>query len=178
MCIWNIIDYDYTNNYLSIMSYIYDLYSFSKAQHLVLWALWWHQLFPTRWLEPHWWVLGRTKHVSVDMYSLNFFMEYSGEHWWEQNIFLSVHHKRFGKAQHLVLWALWWHQLFSTRWPEPPWWILGRTKDVSVDIYIYIYTYIIYIYIYIYIYYIYIYVSIMSEYPILGAEIASARKLF
>ena len=25
------------------------------------------------------------------------------------------HHKHFGKAQHLVLWALWWHQLFSTR---------------------------------------------------------------
>ena len=27
----------------------------------------------------------------------------------------SPHHKHFGKAQHLVLWALWWHQLFSTR---------------------------------------------------------------
>ena len=26
----------------------------------------------------------------------------------------SPHHKYFGKAQHLVLWALWWHQLFST----------------------------------------------------------------
>ena len=29
--------------------------------------------------------------------------------------FLFVHHKHFGKAQHLVFWALWWHQLFSTR---------------------------------------------------------------
>ena len=27
----------------------------------------------------------------------------------------SPHHKHFGKAQHPVLWALWWHQLFSTR---------------------------------------------------------------
>ena len=26
----------------------------------------------------------------------------------------SPHHKHFGKAQLLVLWALWWHQLFST----------------------------------------------------------------
>ena len=28
--------------------------------------------------------------------------------------FRSTHHKHFGKAQHLVLWALSWHQLFST----------------------------------------------------------------
>ena len=27
----------------------------------------------------------------------------------------SPHHKHFGKAQHLVLWTLWWYQLFSTR---------------------------------------------------------------
>ena len=27
----------------------------------------------------------------------------------------SPHHKHFGKAQNLVLWALWWHQLFSPR---------------------------------------------------------------
>ena len=27
----------------------------------------------------------------------------------------SPHNKYFGKAQHPVLWALWWHQLFSTR---------------------------------------------------------------
>ena len=35
----------------------------------------------------------------------------------ENRIFFvrSPHHKHFGKAQHLVLWALWWHQLFSTR---------------------------------------------------------------
>ena len=26
----------------------------------------------------------------------------------------SSHHKYFGKAQHLVLWAAWWHQFFST----------------------------------------------------------------
>ena len=117
------------------------------------------------------------------IYSLS--TEHSGEHWWEQNIFLFVHHatsilakpnnwcfehsddiscsllvnrshtdeslegrnkclwintlwiyslstlentdenriffvrsphnKHFGKAEHLVLWAIWWHQLFSTR---------------------------------------------------------------
>ena len=35
----------------------------------------------------------------------------------ENKIFFvcSPHHKHFGKAQHLVLWALWWHQSFSTR---------------------------------------------------------------
>ena len=35
----------------------------------------------------------------------------------ENRIFFvrSPHHRHFGKAQHLVLWALWWHQLFSTR---------------------------------------------------------------
>ena len=35
----------------------------------------------------------------------------------ENRIFFvrSPQHKHFGKAQHLVLWALWWHQLFSTR---------------------------------------------------------------
>ena len=34
----------------------------------------------------------------------------------ENRIFFvrSPHHKNFGKAQHLVLWALWWHQLNST----------------------------------------------------------------
>ena len=34
----------------------------------------------------------------------------------ENRIFFvrSPHHKHFGKAQHLALWALWWHQLFST----------------------------------------------------------------
>ena len=30
------------------------------------------------------------------MYALNLFMEHSGELWWEQNIFLFVHHKHFG----------------------------------------------------------------------------------
>ena len=43
-----------------------------------------------------WWVLGRTKHVYVDMYTLNLFIEHSREHWWEQNIFLHVHQKHFG----------------------------------------------------------------------------------
>ena len=56
----------------------------------------------------------------------------------------SPHHKHFGKAQHLVLWALWWHQSFFTRWPEPHWWVLRGTKRV--------YKKVIYIYIYIYIY--------------------------
>ena len=31
----------------------------------------------------------RTKHVYVDIYPLNLFIEHSGEHWWEQNIFCS-----------------------------------------------------------------------------------------
>ena len=30
-----------------------------------------------------------TKHMSVDIYTLNLFIEHSGEHWWEQNIFCS-----------------------------------------------------------------------------------------
>ena len=51
-----------------------------------------HQLFSTCYPEPHWWLLRRTKHVFVDIYALNLFIEYSGEHWWEQNIFLFVHH--------------------------------------------------------------------------------------
>ena len=58
--------------------------------------------------EPHWWVLGRTKHVYVDIYALNLFIEHSGEHWWEQNIFCLL-------TTPQVFWALWWHQLFSTR---------------------------------------------------------------
>ena len=35
----------------------------------------------------------------------------------ENRIFFvrSPHHKHLGKAQHLVLWALWWYQLFSNR---------------------------------------------------------------
>ena len=122
--------------------------------------------------------------IYINHYALNLFIEHSGKHWWEQNIFCSFttprafwqssapsalsslvtsivlysltwatlmspgkdetrvcgyirsefihwalwrtlmrteyflfvqHHKHFGKAQHLVLWALWWHQLFSTR---------------------------------------------------------------
>ena len=67
---------------------------------------------------------------------LNLFIEHSGEHWLEQNIFYfrSPHHKHFGKVQHLVYSALWWHQLFPTRWPEPQWRVLGRTKHVSVEI--------------------------------------------
>ena len=48
------------------------------------------------------------------IYALNLLIKHSGEHWWEQKYFLFVHHKHFGKAQHLVLWALWWHQLFPT----------------------------------------------------------------
>ena len=30
---------------------------------------------------------GQAKHVYVDMYALNLFIEHSGERWWEQNIF-------------------------------------------------------------------------------------------
>ena len=86
------------------------------------------------------WVLERTKHVFVDIYSLNLFTELSVEHWWEQNIFCSFKiPQAFCKAQHLMLRGLWWHQLFSNRWRKRHWWILGRMKHVSVDIYIYIY---------------------------------------
>ena len=46
-----------------------------------------------------------------------------------------------------LLRALWWQQLFFARWPELHWWVLGRTKHVSVDIFnVYIYIYIMYIY--------------------------------
>ena len=123
-------------------------------------------------------------YIYIYIYALNLFVEHSGEHWWEWNIFCLLttpqafwqssalgalgtlvtsvvlysltratltslgkdetrvcgytlwlylfstlentdengiffvrllHHKHFGKAQHLVLWALLWHQLFSTR---------------------------------------------------------------
>ena len=40
----------------------------------------------TTW-EPHWWVLVKTKHVSVDRYVLTLFIEHTGEYWCEQNIF-------------------------------------------------------------------------------------------
>ena len=58
---------------------------------------------------------GRTKHVPVDIYALNLFIEQENT---DENRILFVHsphHKRFGKVQHLVLCALWGHQLFSTR---------------------------------------------------------------
>ena len=66
----------------------------------------------------------------------------------ENRIFFvrSPHHKHFSKAQFLVLWALWWHQLSFTHQHEPQRWVLGRTKHIYV-IYIYIY---IYMYVYIY----------------------------
>ena len=33
-----------------------------------------------------------------------------------------------------LLRAPWWHQFFSPHWPEPYWWVLGRTKHVPADI--------------------------------------------
>ena len=155
---------------------------FGQAQHLVLWALWWHQLFFTSELEPHWSFLGRTELVSVDICSefihwklwrtliwieyILFFRKgqafcqssapgtfstlaisvvlYSltrailmipgkeerrvrGYTLWinplsslentnETRMFLVhwLHHKHFHKAEHLVFWALWWHQFFLT----------------------------------------------------------------
>ena len=39
------------------------------------------------------------------IYAPNLFIEHSGEHWWEHNIFCSF----------TTLQAFWWHQLFSTR---------------------------------------------------------------
>ena len=62
---------------------------FAKAQDLVLSALWWHQLFSACSPELHWWVLGKIKHVSVDIYALNLFIEYCWEHRWEENLFCS-----------------------------------------------------------------------------------------
>ena len=85
-----------------------------------------------------------------------------------------------------LLKALWWHQLFSAHWPEPHWWVQGRTKHAFADmrapnlfverseetnetlmranfilyIYLYIYIYIcLYIDMFIYIYIIYIYIE-------------------
>ena len=71
------------------------------------------------------------------IYTLQIYSLSTPENTDENKIFFvcSPHHKHFGRAQHLVFWALWWHQLFSNRWPEPHWW----TKHVYVDIYIYIY---------------------------------------
>ena len=65
----------------------------------------------------------------------------------ENRIFFvrSAHHKHFGKDQHLVLWALWWDQLFSTVNPsqtDESW--EGRNSCLWIYIY--------YEYIYIYIY--------------------------
>ena len=42
---------------------------FSKAQHLAFWALWWEKSFCTCSTEPHWWVMGRTKHVFLEIVS-------------------------------------------------------------------------------------------------------------
>ena len=67
-------------------------------------------------IEPHWWVLERTEHVSMDR-ALSIYLVSTLENTDENRIFLgrSPHHKHFGKAQYLVLLALWWHQLFFTR---------------------------------------------------------------
>ena len=76
--------YTFTYRYIHIP----NIYTYTcKAQYLVLWALWWHQLFSSHEPQPHWWVLGRKKHMSVNIYALNLFTEHSQEHWWEQNIF-------------------------------------------------------------------------------------------
>ena len=59
-----------------------------------------------------------------------------------------------------LLRALRWHHLFSVRWPEPHWRVLGRAKHV----YVYIYIYLIYIYIYIHIYIYIIYILFIHIY--------------
>ena len=48
------------------------------------------------------------------IYALNLFIEHSGEHGWEENISCSFTTPQ-AFWQHLVLWALWWHQLLFTR---------------------------------------------------------------
>ena len=48
--IYSHIYYTYIHTYMYIHTYIYtyiDIFTFGKAQHLVLWGLWWHQLFST-----------------------------------------------------------------------------------------------------------------------------------
>ena len=75
--------------------------NFAKFSTLLK-ALWWHQLFNSRWSKPQWWVLRRTKHMSADMHARIFFVEHSGEDWWEQTLCLFAHHKNFGKVQQLA----------------------------------------------------------------------------
>ena len=56
-------------------------------------------------------------YIYIYIYALNLFIKHSGEHWWEQKEFCSLTTPQAfwqSLAKHLVLWSLWWHQLFST----------------------------------------------------------------
>ena len=87
-------------------------------------------------------VLNTNTHIQTNthrvyIYALNLFIEHSGEHWWERNIFCSfTMPQAFWQSpapdglNTLVTSVV----LYSQ--PEPHWWVLGRTKHVSVDIYI------------------------------------------
>ena len=67
----------------------------------------------------HWWATlispGKDE-TRVSAYTLWIYSLSTLENTDENRMFLvpSPHHKHFGKAQPLVLWAFWWHQFFST----------------------------------------------------------------
>ena len=145
------------------MLYILYIYYISYIFYIYIYIIYIHG-----WPEPHWWVLGRTKHVSVDKYALNLFIEHSGEHWWEQNIFCSFtapqvfwQSSALGALSTLVTSAVLYSLTRDTLMSPGK----GETRVcgyiyVYIYIYIYIYIYNVYIlhmhitYIYIYIYYI------------------------
>ena len=120
---------------------LYILYIYIIYHIYFIYIIYIYIIYVHGWPEPHWWVLGRTKHVSVDKYALNLFIEHSGEHWWEQNIFCSFTTPQAfwqssapGALSTLVISVV----LYSLT--RAHWWVLGRTKHVCV--YIYIQTYI------------------------------------
>ena len=87
---------------LSTFQWVFDIHRSRHWKHMASWCFY---------IRIHMYICI----IYIHMYTY-LFIEHSGEHWREQIFFfLFVHHKHFGKAQHLVLWALWWHQLFSTR---------------------------------------------------------------
>ena len=57
------------------------------------------------------------RNTCLRIYTLLIYSLSTLENTGENKIFFvrSPRHKHFGKAQHLLLWAFWWHQLFSTR---------------------------------------------------------------
>ena len=73
MCVIYLYIYIYIYIYVYIYVYIYIYIYISIYLYLSIYLpmyiyiyIWWHQFFSARWPEPHWWVLGRTKHVSAE----------------------------------------------------------------------------------------------------------------